>query len=179
MREIQLTDGKTCNRCRVPQSLTEFNKSRAMADGLQPTCRSCQRAYREASKDQRREYNRLYHQRRPEVQQQAQARYKEANRERVRAAGREYNRRARQERPDVFRQRDRARALKQNDGLTVEDYNARLVAQGGVCAICGKTETGYLRVDHDHVTGRVRGLLCNTATWRWVKFKITSPLLRT
>jgi hypothetical protein len=67
----------------------------------------------------------------------------------------------RQERPDVVHQRDRASALKQNYGLTVEDYNARLVAQGGVCAICGKTEKGYLRVDHDHATGRVRGLLCN------------------
>ncbi len=89
MREIPLTDGKTCNRCRVPQSLTEFNKSRAMADGLQLTCRSCQRAYREASKDERREYNRIYRQRRPEVQQQAQARYREANRDRVRAAGQE------------------------------------------------------------------------------------------
>ncbi len=161
MREIPLTDGKTCNRCRVPQSLMEFNKSRATADGLQPTCRSCQRAYREASKDERREYNRIYRQRRPEVQQQAQARYREANLDHVRAAGREYIRRARQERPNEFHQRDRARALKQNYGLTVEDYNERLTAQGGVCAICGKTEKGYLRVDHDHATGRVRGLLCN------------------
>jgi Recombination endonuclease VII len=46
-----------------------------------------------------------------------------------------------------------------------------LAAQGGVCAICRKPEMivdertpGGIRrlaIDHDHVTGRIRGLLCN------------------
>lgn len=37
-----------------------------------------------------------------------------------------------------------------------------LDAQGGVCAICGSPppEGEVLRVDHDHVTGKVRGFLC-------------------
>lgn len=47
-------------------------------------------------------------------------------------------------------------------GITVEDYEAMLAAQGGVCAICAKEcRSGRrLAVDHDHVTGVVRGLLC-------------------
>lgn len=49
-------------------------------------------------------------------------------------------------------------------GLTLEQYNAMVEAQGGVCAICGKPEdrekTYNLSVDHCHVTGRIRGLLC-------------------
>lgn len=46
-------------------------------------------------------------------------------------------------------------------GLTVEDYEKLLKAQGGVCAICGRPpKKQRLAVDHDHLTKRVRGLLC-------------------
>lgn len=49
-------------------------------------------------------------------------------------------------------------------GLTEEEYDVMLAAQGGGCAMCGKTcRTGrQLAVDHDHLSGRVRGLLCVT-----------------
>jgi hypothetical protein len=57
-------------------------------------------------------------------------------------------------------------------GVTVEQYDAMLAAQGGGCAICGtKPKTRRLDVDHDHKTGRVRGLLChrcNRALPGWV-----------
>ena len=47
-------------------------------------------------------------------------------------------------------------------GVTDEDYARMLAAQGGGCAICGATpKTRRLHVDHDHRTGRVRGLLCH------------------
>jgi len=48
-------------------------------------------------------------------------------------------------------------------GLTREDYDRILEAQGARCAICGVlgAETGRaLAVDHNYRTGRVRGLLC-------------------
>ena len=44
-------------------------------------------------------------------------------------------------------------------------------AQGAKCAICGKHESQFvnrLAVDHNHKTGRVRGLLC----YRCNKFKV-------
>jgi hypothetical protein len=53
--------------------------------------------------------------------------------------------------------------------ITLEEYNAVLVEQGGVCAICGKSEEiknpsardrSSLAVDHCHETGKIRGLLC-------------------
>lgn len=49
--------------------------------------------------------------------------------------------------------------------ITSEDYDRILVAQNGVCAICGEEQTSgksdLLCVDHNHVTGKVRGLLCH------------------
>ena len=47
-------------------------------------------------------------------------------------------------------------------GLTQEDFNRMLKDQKGVCALCSQppTESKNFCVDHDHETGRVRGLLC-------------------
>lgn len=49
-------------------------------------------------------------------------------------------------------------------GLTEAAYDVMLASQNGVCAICGGLELhkrGHLHVDHDHVSGRVRALLCS------------------
>lgn len=48
-------------------------------------------------------------------------------------------------------------------GITPERYDEMLAEQGGGCAICGGTnESGRaLAVDHNHITGVVRGLLCD------------------
>lgn len=50
-------------------------------------------------------------------------------------------------------------------GITDKHYQWLLDCQGGVCAICKSSEGGgrhknLFYVDHDHVTGKVRGLLC-------------------
>lgn len=61
-------------------------------------------------------------------------------------------------------------------GITLDQYNAMAAEQGGVCAICGEPPTSIrnrrkgaqrtfkarLVVDHDHATGKVRGLLCSS-----------------
>lgn len=46
-------------------------------------------------------------------------------------------------------------------GVTDTEYAAMLEAQDGGCAICGAPpKTRRLSVDHNHRTGKVRGLLC-------------------
>ncbi len=55
--------------------------------------------------------------------------------------------------------------LKCNYGVSGAQVDQMLVEQGGKCAICGTTTPGnsnvsHFSVDHDHVTGEVRGLLC-------------------
>lgn len=65
----------------------------------------------------------------------------------------------------------RATVLKYRYGLTPEDEVRMLVAQDFRCAICmepfdGSRRVTKVAVDHDHKTGKVRGLLhvrCNTA----------------
>lgn len=45
--------------------------------------------------------------------------------------------------------------------LTCDEYDEMLAAQHGLCAICGQASSARrLHVDHDHRTGRIRGLLC-------------------
>lgn len=49
-------------------------------------------------------------------------------------------------------------------GLTQEAFDALLLEQAGVCRICHADSPGAKRgwnVDHDHVTGGVRGILCH------------------
>ena len=61
----------------------------------------------------------------------------------------------------------RNKAYRKKYGLTVADYEAMLKAQCNKCAICGisveKTNKRKIfDIDHDHKTGKIRGLLCHT-----------------
>jgi hypothetical protein len=54
-----------------------------------------------------------------------------------------------------------ASRIRSTYGLSGEDYERLLMWQGGVCYICHRVpRSKRLAVDHDHVTGKVRGLLC-------------------
>jgi hypothetical protein len=48
-------------------------------------------------------------------------------------------------------------------GSSLREYEQLKEAQGGVCAICGRAPVAKQRlsVDHCHVTGQVRGLICD------------------
>ena len=139
---------KRCSKCREWLPVESFGKSTGRADGLNHSCQGClQRYYREWRG-------------KPETAHKQ----------------REYTRKARQKDPERTarnRLRDRCRLF----GITVEDYDRMLEAQGGGCAICGATaeDNGRaLAIDHDHaccpgsgsrvgeVCGKcVRGLLCS------------------
>lgn len=63
----------------------------------------------------------------------------------------------------------RASHLMRTYGITLEQYNELLEKQDHKCPICDRHEDEFkthLAVDHDHVTGEIRGLLCNHCNHR-------------
>ena len=48
-----IKESKTCTKCGITQSRSEFHKKSDAPDGLQNRCKACQRAYNEANKEKR------------------------------------------------------------------------------------------------------------------------------
>lgn len=87
----------------------------------------------------------------PEKVKKTKKRYKDANKEKIKVSS------------SIYYPRQRAAYLERHYGVTIEQYDVMLKEQDNRCAICGTAECSSGRnfaVDHDHETGRVRGLLC-------------------
>ena len=75
--------------------------------------------------------------------------------------------------------------LKSDFGISIYTYQDMLEKQGGVCAVCKGPEIVMrngvplmLAVDHDHVTGKVRGLLCSACNLGLGIFKDSTSTLK-
>lgn len=64
-------------------------------------------------------------------------------------------------------------------GITLADYYALLHSQGSSCAICRVDDETYgtLFIDHEHSSGRVRGLLCGHCNFGLGHFRDSVDLL--
>lgn len=52
--------------------------------------------------------------------------------------------------------------LRRRYGITLVEYRAMELKQGGACAICRRPFVKQAHVDHDHASGVIRGLLCGS-----------------
>lgn len=71
--------------------------------------------------------------------------------------------------------------LKYFTGLSLYEYNLLFEFQKGCCAICGRHQSELnksLFVDHNHETGKIRGLLCSKCNFGIGIFKDDVKLLR-
>jgi hypothetical protein len=109
----------------------------------------------------------------PDRVKASKRRYYERNKEKVKAAAklnrqkhidrwREYSARYHRERFKADPDYHRARSLKKRYGITLDEFNRLIRAQGNACAICLTPMEQIKRkcVDHCHRTGTVRGVLC-------------------
>lgn len=72
--------------------------------------------------------------------------------------------------------------LKKKYGVTPEWYETTMISQNEKCAICGNDKpdkrSNKLFIDHNHVTGKVRGLLCSLCNTGLGNFKDNQLLLK-
>lgn len=134
------TEAKRCSRCDTWKTLDAFYRDRSQTDGRYRQCRACAAETKKLS-------NRRVREQDPDNwntrRRAAVARYRERHPHRVKAT-------------------DKAQNLRKF-GLTPAGFAALKQEQGGQCAICRAepAPTRDLAVDHDHATGKVRGLLCS------------------
>lgn len=65
--------------------------------------------------------------------------------------------------------------LRRRYGITAEHAERMVAEQGGLCAICREAPAEH--VDHDHATGRVRGMLCFNCNGALGQFRDRTDLM--
>lgn len=139
---------KLCTTCKKEKTLENTNVDRSRKDGLNKYCKSCLSLQRNTEEEILKR----------KVRQRA---YYLRNKQTLKKSTRDYS-------------------LKKKFNTTEEEYNSMLAKQNYCCAICKTNEKEFSRklaVDHCHVTGNVRGLLCFTCNTALGKFKDSTKLL--
>ena len=158
---------KKCPRCGEIKILARFNRNASNADGLQGYCRDCQHAYHHTCYKRNMadpEYIRLTNEKdRQRYWNKRKYTFKHAEKAKAYQAG--YRKSAR-----GALTKDRYH-IKSKFGLSLDDVRDMLDAQKGCCKLCdfdfgsskpsGRGKHRTYTIDHDHKTGRIRGLLCH------------------
>jgi hypothetical protein len=99
------------------------------------------REWYEKNKEKLAEYNRNWRKANVSSYKEKKRKYNELNKEAISISRRE-------------------RHLRLTYNLTIDEYENLLKSQNSECGICKEPFTKRPHIDHDHVTGKVRGLLC-------------------
>lgn len=148
------------------QKAIDAERSRAYRAAYPDRVRATNRRHYDAHREERIEYAKQNH---AENREARNARQRERRQDPI--AGPALREKERQQRA-AFKENHPERAKARLDkrlapsrlathGITREQHDLMLLAQGNACAICRLLFTETPRIDHDHATGAVRGLLCH------------------
>lgn len=142
---------KKCTRCEKFLDDDQFYKRNKSKDGLSYYCRTC-------CKQQGYEY---YHANPKLYNDRSHKNYR-----RLKVKDPDFNKKR-------YQNQQRSFHLKKNFGLSETDYQNLFILQNGVCAICQEPNKSkiHFAVDHNHVSGKIRGLLCYSCNTGLGKFK--------
>ena len=90
--------------------------------------------------------------------------YKIKNKDKILKMKRDYYHNNKEKFKGSYLKYGRKYLIKKRYGINEGEYQVLLDSQNGLCAICRVPQLGkhkFLSVDHNHLTGKVRGLLCN------------------
>jgi len=148
---------KRCSKCKLYLKKSSFCKDKTRKDGLRSYCKDCsnkksRQHYEENKEDRIKQVKNWQEDNKEHLQEYRDGRKEEAKR---------YN--------AQNKDKQRNKRLYNTYGITEKEYDDMVREQDNKCAICENPESklndnGYpmrLCVDHDHITGQVRGLLCN------------------
>ena len=115
--------------------------------------------YQKDNKDKINKRRKQYQKDNKEELKTKRKKYIDANIDKIRKYAKDYRAVTKEERKKY----DMISRNKKRYGITPEQYTELFNKQEGKCAICGKHQTEFkkaLCVDHNHITGKIRGLLC-------------------
>lgn len=152
---------KKCSKCKQELPLDAFYLKRKTDD---PTKRRNRHGYcKECTKANVIEWQKKYKDR----ANAKNNRWKKENPDKVYAYNCLWQKLDKEKHPEKWSRRWLRKDVKKY-GITLEQYEQMVASQSNLCAICRKpphnTKT-RLTIDHDHNTGKVRGLLCGSCNW--------------
>lgn len=131
----------------------EYNKKYRLKN--KEKIRQQQQRYNEENRDKIQQY---YEENRDKILERSKQ-YYEDNKEKILESGKLY----RENNKDKIKRRDWLYNLKQYN-ITQEEYYEMFDKQNGCCKICNTHQSelkSSLHIDHNHLTNKIRGLLCN------------------
>ena len=136
---------KICSKCEIQKPLNLFSKNKSKKEGLNSVCKECHKTYIKKHYQKNKEY----------YVENAEI-WKTKNPNRRKEIALQYARKN----PDKIRNN----FLKSQYGITLDQFNVKLVSQKYKCVICdNKFENSRdTHMDHCHKTGKVRDILCGS-----------------